>query len=205
MVKSDDSGSAYCSNSDLQEIPTPRKPSEKRRARNRHKNKRNRANSAYFQRKKQRDKKRRNAKRNKRINANHEYKARLNAKKHERDKAKAEYQEKKMSRLNRKKNAKKQTRRATYSIKVVEYERILKNGHDRVCVYCGQLFAEIGIVVNLQQCISAVEKDTELIVVRQIGLIPDLQLYITCSNAVAKGKVPKLCLGNGLDLPQISD
>ena len=35
-------------------------------------------------------------------------------------------------------------------------------------------YAEIGIVVNPQQCILAIEKDSELIVVRQIGWIPDL-------------------------------
>ena len=88
---------------------------------------------------------------------------------------------------------------------MVEYERILKSGHDRVCVCCGQLFAELGIVVNPQQCIMAIEKNPQLIVVRQIDWIADLQLCITCSNAVAKGKVPKLCLANGLDFPPIPD
>ena len=115
------------------------------------------------------------------------------------------YQEKKKARKNAKKNAKKEAKRISYSNRVVEYERILKNGHDRVCVCCGQLFAEIGIVVNPQQCILAIEKDFELIVVQQIGWISDLQLCITCSQAIGKGKVPKLCLANGLDFPPIPD
>ena len=223
MVKSDDSGSANGSNSDHREISTPRTPSEKKRARNRRKNERNRANPAYLEKKKQRDKKRRNAKKHQRDKANPEYKARKNNKKHERDKAnqdyvarknakkndrhkaKAEYQERKKVRKNAKRNAKKEAKRTSYSNRVVEYERIMKNGHDRVCVCCGQLFAEIGIVVNPQQCILAIEKDPQLIVVRQIGWIPDLQLCITCSQAIGKGKVPKLCLANGLDFPPIPE
>ena len=223
MVKSDDSGSANGSNSDHQEISTPRTPSEKKRARNRRKNERNQANPAYLERKKQRDKKRRNAKRNRRNQANPEYKekknarkhqrdkrnpvyqegmkARKNAKKHKRDKDNAEYQE----RMKARKKAKKIATRTSYSNKVVEYERILKNGHDRVCVCCGQLFSEIGIVVNSQQCILAIEKEPQLIVVKQVDWVNELQLCITCSTAVAKGKVPKLCLANGLDFPPIPD
>ena len=120
---------------------------------------------------------------------------RKNAKKHHRDEANSEYQDKKKARQNRRKNAKKHTKRATYSHRVEEYERILKNGYDRVCVCCGQLFAKIGIVVNPQQCISTIEKDTKLIVVQQIVWITDLQLCITCSQAIGKGKVPKLLPG----------
>ena len=101
-------------------------------------------------------------------------------------------QERKKVKLNKKKNVKKHAKRATYSNEVVKYERILKYGHDRVCVCCGQLFAEIGFVVNPPQCISTIDKDIGLIVVRQIGWIPNLQLCITYSNGLDKGKVPKL-------------
>ena len=165
-----------------------------RKRRNAKKHKRDQANPEYKARKNakkhERDKAKReyvtrkNAKKHERDKANQDYVARKNAKKHERDKAKAEYQERKRARHNRKKNAKKHVLRATYSNKVVEYERILKNGHDRVCVCCGQLFAEIGIVVNAQQCILAIEKDPQLIVVRHIDWIPELQLCIT----LEKGK-----------------
>ena len=227
MVISDESGSANGSNSESLVISTPRTPSEKKRAKNRRKNERNRANPAYLERKKQRDKKRRNAKRNKRNETNPEYRKKKNTKKNERNqsnpeyllrkkqrkndkknlqnKAEAEYQERKKARKNAKKNAKKEAKRVSYSNRVVEYEKILKNGHDQVCVCCGQLFAEIGIVVNAQQCILAIEKDPQLIVVRHIGWIPELQLCITCSQAIGKGKVPKLCLANGLDFPPIPD
>ena len=191
-----------------------RKKQRDKKRRNAKRNKRKKTNPAYKARKNakhERDKAkkeyvtRKNAKKHERDKANQDYVARKNAKKHERDKAKAEYQERKRARQNRKKNAKKNATRATYSNKVVEYERILKNGHDRVCVCCGQLFAEIGIVVNPQQCIMAIEKDPQLIVVRQICWILELQLCITCSQAIGKGKVPKLCLANGLDFPPIPD
>ena len=231
MVISDDNGSFSGSEAAQQPISARRTQSEKKREKNRQRNERNRANPVYQARKKERDRKRRNAKRNKRNEANPEYRARKNAKKHERDKANEEYQkrkkdrertrknmkknnrnkkdpeyqERKKLRQNRKKNAKKHVKRVKYSNRVVEYERMLKNGHDRVCVCCGQLFAEISIVVNPQQCILAIEKDLQLIVVRQIGWISELQLCFTCSNAIAKGKVPKLCLINGLDFPPIPD
>ena len=90
----------------------------------------------------------------------------------------------------------------TYSNKVEEYERILKNVHDRVCVFCGQVFAEIGIV-NTQQCIMAIEKDPQLINVKQVRWVEELKLCITRSTTLAKGKVPKLCLANGLDFAPI--
>ena len=182
-----------------------RKKERDRQRRNAKRNKRNDANPEYQERKKTRQKERKNAKKNERNLVNPEYldkkkervRKRKNAKKHERDLANPEYLERKRARQNRKKNAKKHVLRTTYSNKVVEYERTLKNGHDRVCVCCGQLFAEIGIVVNPQQCILALEKDSQLIVVRQIARIQELQLCITCSQAIGKGKVPKLCLANG--------
>ena len=231
MAKMGDNRSVSGSEAGQQAISACRTQSEKKRDKNRRRNERNKANPLYQARKKERDRQRRNAKKHKRDQANPEYqekkkirqkerknakkhgrdkgnskyqgrmKARKNAKKHKRDKANPEYQERKKAKKNKKKDAK----RATYSHKVVEYERILKSGHDRVCVCCGQLFAELGIVVNPQQCIMAIEKNPQLIVVRQIGWIADLQLCITCSNAVAKGKVPKLCLANGLDFPPIPD
>ena len=148
-----------------------------------------------------------NTKKNERNQSNPEYllrkKQRKNVKKNLQNEAKAEYQERKKARKNAKKNAKKEAKRTSYSNRVIEYERILKNGHDRVCVCCGQLFAEIGIVVNLQQCILAIEKEPQLIVVKQVDGVNELQLCITCSSSVAKGKVPKLCLANGLDFPPI--
>ena len=225
MVITNDSASVSGPNSDHQDISTPRTPSEKKRARNRRKNERNKANPAYLEKKKQRDKKRRNAKRNRRNESNPEYRKWKNTKKNERNQsnpeyllrkkqrknvkknlqneAKAEYQERKKARKNAKKNAKKEAKRTSYSNRVIEYERILKNGHDRVCVCCGQLFAEIGIVVNPLQCILAIEKEPQLIVVKQVDGVNELQLCITCSSSVAKGKVPKLCLANGLDFPPI--
>ena len=181
MVKSDYSASVGGSEAVQQPISARRTQSEKKREKNRRRNDRNKANPVYQARKKERDRKRRNAKKHRRDQANPEYqekkKKRKNAKNHERDKADTEYQERKMqrdkkrrnakkhqrdknnseykerkkARQNRKKNSKKNATRATYSNKVVEYERMLKNGHDRVCVCCGQLFAEIGIVVNPQQ------------------------------------------------------
>ena len=126
-------------------------------------------------------------------------------KKNDRNKNDPLYQEKKKARQHTKKNAKKHAKRTTYSNKVVDYERILKNGHDRICVCCGQLFVEIGIVVNQQQCIMAIEKDPQLVIVKQVEWINELQLCFTCSTSVAKGKVPKLCLANGLDFPQIPE
>ena len=181
----------------------------KKQRKNAKKNQRNLANPEYQEKKKDRIRQRKNAKKHQRDKANPEYlekkkkrvRQRKNAKKNERNLAKPEFQERKKARQ----NAKKHVKRVTYSNKVIEYERILKIGHDRVCVCCGQLFAEIGIVVNPQQCVLAIEKEPHLIGVRQIRWIPELQLCITCSNAVAKGKVPKLCLINGLDFPPIPD
>ena len=184
----------------------------KKREKNRRRNERNKVNPVYQARKKERDRQRRNAKKHKRDQANREYqerkkirqKGRKNAKKHDRDKANLEYQARKNAKKHQRekanreyqerKNKKRHDKRATYSNKVVEYERILKNGHDRVCVCCGQLFAEIGIVVNAQQCILAIEKDPQLIVLRHIVWIPELQLCITCIQAIGKGKVPKTLL-----------
>ena len=192
-----------------------RKKARDRKRRNAKRNKRNKDNPAYRARKNAKKnelnkgnpsyKARKNAKKNHLNKDNPEYQERKNAKKNNRNKDNPEYKERKKARQKRKKNAKKHAKRATYSNKVVEYERILKNGHDRICVCCGQLFAEIGIVVNPKQCILAIEKDSQLIVVRQIGWIPELQLCITCSQAIGKGKVPKLCLANGLDFLPIPD
>ena len=235
MVISGDNGSDIGSEAVQHPISAPRTQSEKKREKNRRRNERNKANPLYQARKKERDRQRRNAKRNKRNDANPEYqekkktrqKERKNAKKNERNLVNPEYLDKKKQRDKKRRNAKKHQRdrnnpeyqkrmkarkianknnnRSSYSNKVVEYERILKNGHDRVCVCCGQLFAEIGIVFNPLQGILAIEKDPQLIVVRQIGWIPELQLCITCSQAVGKGKVPKLCLANGLDFPPIPE
>ena len=174
-----------------------RKKQRDKKRRNAKKHQRDKANKEYVIRK--------NAKKNERNKANQEYVARKNAKKNERHKAKIEYQEKKKARKNAKKNAKKEAKRISYSNRVVEYERILKNGHDRVCVCCGQLFSEIGIVVNSPQCILAIEENPQLINVKQISWVEELQLCITCSTTLAKGKVPKLCLANGLDFPPIPE
>ena len=195
MAKTDDDGRVSGPEFVKQEISARRTKSEKKRDKNRRRNERNKTNPLY--------KARKNARKNEKNKRNPEYqekvKVRKNAKKNDKNKVNLEYQE----RMKARKKARKNDKRMSYVNKVVDYERILKNGHDRVCVCCGQLFAEIGIVVNPPQCIIALEKDTQLSIVRQISWVSELQLCITCSNAVAKGKVPKLCLANGLNFPSI--
>src|SRR5882757_3040333 len=80
------------------------------------------------------------------------------------------------------------------------YEAAIRDGPTIVCNCCGGLF--------FKQSIFKFEKEISpdlLAIIRQMPTGPETRLCFTCRKSAIDGKVPKLCLANGLAFPELPD
>ena len=99
----------------------------------------------------------------------------------------------------------KQLIRSDYETCVKNYERNIRDGPIHICNCCGGLFFSIGVKSFSELGLND-NLDNQLVKnVIAIDTGDKVLLCITCSRDLFKGKVPKLCLVNGLDFPEVPE